>query len=390
MSERTESLDLELLSKDLRGLENKLMPQLDELGSKLPEIYSGYANLVRTVTSQLLEICKVSEKNSDKIALAAEISARAIESFGSYRAAKKHNQMLNKFLTVKQGIAKLNSNKIKRLLPESSHNLAALKRLFDAQMSKTCVFSQLSQNNVGRVANIQLRVLNMYRTSLFLNKLARYLDKEYTAWNKGSQTSGEKMPDYYDTNLSIAIDLWGNNEKVFKAVENAADATVSLTGKDIILLCDQQLFTYAIGDEICDISLEKAHPYVKEMLSLHKGVENHLSSSKSLREHIDDVPSALSWFICFLSWIAIICMAIWYLPGTTLTKILISATGCIAIYKIGMTSTKKIKKIYFPKGDTLIEEYIKNICRQCGKADVADIDYEEKDALSLALKTFIK
>lgn len=383
-------LDLEALSKDLRNLEEELMPQLDELGSKLPEIYAGYANIVRDITTQLLEICSFSESTSGKIALVAEVGARALESFGSYKAAKKHNQMLSRFLAIKQEIANLNAAKIRRLLPESNHNLANLKRLFEVYINKTCKFSDISHENIMRLASIQLRVLNMYRTSLFLNLLAKYLDQEYKAWKRGKQISGVRMPDFYTANMLIVESLWGNNDKVFQAIETAADSTDSIQGKDIILLCDQQLFTYAIGDELCDISLEKAHPYVKEMISLHNGVENHLSTSKALREHIDKTATGTIWSLCLLSWLIIICMSIWYLPGTGMARTLIAVAGCIAIMKIGMKGARKINKIYFPMGDILMQEYIYNVGRQCGKVDDIEIDYEEKNAVSSALSTFFK
>ena len=387
---QSDTFDSETLAKDLRRLEKELMPQLEELGKKLPEIYGGYAHIVREITSQLLDICSFSDDISGKIALAAEIGARALESFGSYKAAKKHNQILSQFLAIKQGIANHNAAKIHRLLPESNRNLANLKRLFDSYIVKTCKFSDISQGNIMSLANIQLRVLNMYRTSLFLNLLAKYLDQEYSAWNRGKQTSGALMPDYYTANKSIIEALWGDNDKVFHAIETAADSTDSLQGKDIILLCDQQLFTYAIGDEICDISLEKAHPYVKGMISLHKGVENHISASKALREHIDNTATVTVWGLCIFSWFVIVCISIWFLPGTWIARTLIAIAGCIAIMKIGMTAEKKINKVYFPMGDTLIEEYIQNVGRQCGRVDDVEIDYEEKDAVCSALSTFFK
>ena len=220
--------------------------------------------------------------------------------------------------------------------------------------------------------------------------LAKYLDKEYKAWNRGEQTSNESMPDYFSANSFIVENLCGNRDNAFQVIETAADATVSLTGKEIVLLCDQQLFTYAIGDEICDISLDKAHPYIGKMISSHNGAETHLQTSKALREHIEDEPNGIVWMLCIVSWIVIICMSIWYLPGTGLARTLIATAGCVAILKVGRASSKKIDRIYFPHGDVLIEDYIQNVNRQCGKIDEVEIDYEEKNALSSALNTFIR
>ena len=40
------------LTGDIHKLEEQILPQLDELGKKIPELYKGYANLVRTTVTE--------------------------------------------------------------------------------------------------------------------------------------------------------------------------------------------------------------------------------------------------------------------------------------------------------------------------------------------------
>ena len=102
MDSNLESINQELnaLSGDLKAFEGQLMPQLDELARTIPEIYSGYASMVHDLVDNTLTLFNTSNRTRYKVAVAAEIGAKAIEAFGEYKAAKEHNRLLQKYMKV--------------------------------------------------------------------------------------------------------------------------------------------------------------------------------------------------------------------------------------------------------------------------------------------------
>lgn len=110
------------LTQDLRKIESDIMPQLEELQSKIPEIYSGYANIVRETVSATISMLSTDNNTANKIALGAEIAARGLEAFGQWKAAQKHNELLDKFMRIKQSIANNNYKKSKNFAPKSRKN----------------------------------------------------------------------------------------------------------------------------------------------------------------------------------------------------------------------------------------------------------------------------
>jgi hypothetical protein len=374
-----ETVNLESLVKDLRALENEIIPQINELGEKLPEIYAGYASIVRTITTTLLECCSLSDSNQKGVVLLAEISTRAIAAYGQYKAAQEHNRLLQKYLKTKQAYATLNQSKIKGLLPKTNKVLKQMKGLFDSQTTRVCDFNSLSSDNIPRVADFMQRVLNMYRTALFFNNLATYLNKEYKVWLCGEQTSGERMPDYYAMNEMILKHLYGDNH--YEVLESACDETCSLTGGQIMLLSDYQLFTMAISDEICDIDITKAAPHVQKILYGNEAIDSYISRRLPIKEHIESTPTGWVIFIGILTIVIIISMAIWFLPGSAIMRTIVAAIGCISTFKILNRSTKKINLYHFSKGDEMIQTYLEESENACGRVRTPDIDYNQKNAL---------
>ena len=104
--------EYEALLTNVKNIEAEIMPQLELLGKEIPEIYSEYARVVRETISTALSILSLSERTSNNLQLGAEIGARTIEAYGIWKAARKHNRMLDRFLETKRKIAQLNIDKI--------------------------------------------------------------------------------------------------------------------------------------------------------------------------------------------------------------------------------------------------------------------------------------
>ncbi len=111
---------LEVLTTDISQIEKVLIDQIDGLAKAIPEIYAGYASLVRTMVNSAMQVIKPSDKTATSVALALEVGTRSIQAYGEYKAAKEHNRLLSKYMMVKETIARNNIEKVSNLLPKAS------------------------------------------------------------------------------------------------------------------------------------------------------------------------------------------------------------------------------------------------------------------------------
>lgn len=155
------------LADDIRDLENQILPQFDELGKKIPELYKGYADLVRTFTSEALRAVPMSSRNTAKINMAAEIAARGIQAYGAIKNAQKHNEQLDKFLKLKQTIAQANMKRNDKALAAAKVKLETLSKLLNKYATTTLKIEGIAKELLLRQASVNLRILDMYRTNFF-------------------------------------------------------------------------------------------------------------------------------------------------------------------------------------------------------------------------------
>lgn len=177
---------LDSLALDLEKFEEQLMPQLDSLAKAIPEIYAGYASMVRTLVSTTLQVCKPNAKTSSRIALAVEVGARSIQAFGNYKAAKEHNRLLTKYIAIKRQHAENNLDKVSDLLPKINAKCTTSGKLFSKCASLRYALSELDSSKISRVAQIQYKALSLHRTNLYLSELCKYLNF-YKANKKASR-----------------------------------------------------------------------------------------------------------------------------------------------------------------------------------------------------------
>lgn len=382
----TDDRQLEHLLDSMREFEAKIMSQLDELSQKMPEIYKGYAKIVRDTFGTALGVMTLSAVKKNRYLLAGEVLARGIGAIGAYKAAKRHNKMLDRYQEVKKEHARLNMGKVVRLNDEVKRNLPMAEKFFRYGMNLRYDLRDADEKKVLRVANIELRYLTLYRTSLFLLEISKYLMKEYDAWNHGNQTSGYRMPDYYSVNELLLKDISPNGEG-YKGIELAAESDGRLTGAEIMLLSDPQLSLCSLKDSFAEINYKDASPAVKIMLEENEGVQRYISESHAYMTHIRKKPALVINFLCFLALAGTFCLAFFYFPHGAFRWI-IFGLSVGAIIKIDRTNVMKIKIAHVKEGEKIIEAARKKMTEYCGYVPTPDFDYKHKSKLKETAKTF--
>lgn len=380
--------NLDSLSLDLQEFENKLIPQLDGLAKAIPEIYEGYATMVRTLVNSTMDLFKPKGRTGSRIAVAAEIGARSIEAYGKYKAAKEHNRLLAKYMTIKTTYAQNNLEKVKGILPKIERSNAQTAKLFMKCCSLNYRLDQFDNNRIERVAAIQLKALSLHRTNIYLLELCKYLVNEYQVWLKGEQRSKFDMPDYYMINDYLSKQIFGNN--LLEAYSEAADTTETISGKQIMLLSDYQLSLMALGDKLCTVRPNKAVEPVRQLIENCGAHTFYSENTKDFTKHLNKKPYLLIVILGVVAALAITYICSYYLLSTEMVSLIMNLAGVSAVLRICFKGLRDCRIGYVMKGMQLAESTDSTIEAECGKVDRPDIDYNERNALEAAIKGFFK
>ena len=383
-----ETLDQELnsFSQDLAQVEGQLIAQVDTLAAEIPEIYSGYASMVRTLVDSAMRMIKPNNRTANKVAIALEIGTRSIQAYGEYKAAKEHNRLLTKYMNVKKQIASNNLEKVTHLLPKAQRNAENTGRLLKKCSEQNYSLEQLDESRIRKVAALQIRALTMYRTNLYLLELAKYLKNEYGIWLTGKQRSEFDMPDYYLINSILANELYGKD--LFNAYSDAADAENKLSGKQIMLLSDYQMTLMALGRELCKANMDDAHPCVRQLIEDCGAVNEYERITAPVREHAAFKPEWIIIVMGILAIAGIISIVLFYFEGSDVAKWLLAIAGSAAAVRICMKGMRNCKINYARQGEMLGENMDRDIQSMCGKVDRPDIDYNERGLLTSTIRGF--
>lgn len=379
--------ELEILADDLKKLEDELLPQLNELDEKIPEIYSGYAELVRKTVSAALNVVKFDGASTKRIATGAELLARGMEAFGKWKAAKKHNELLDRILRIKKTIAASNMTKIERLQIEAKRSNKRTEAMVMKFASTEYPCSTVSKESLTRISSLMIRAITLYRTSLFLLELGNYLKIEYGQWLNDKQTSGIQIPDYYAVNGIISNKLFG--DKPFDMLEKCADKTGNMSGAEIMLLSDSQLTLYSLKDSLCTISPENASAPVRILMDNNPSFQHYCETVEPLISHVSKTPD--QWII--VGWlctaIVVILLCIFYIPGTWWIRTIIGVSGVIAASRIYIKGSNRIKLHHCTYGNELFDIADDQISMHCGKIKRNEMDYEYKNSTSAFITGFL-
>lgn len=379
--------EYDLLLADVKKIEAEIMPQLEMLGKEIPEIYKGYANVVRATVNEALKILTLKESTAGRLQLAAEIGARTMEAYGVWKAAREHNRMLDKFLVTKKKIAELNLSKIERALIESDRTLQNVKKRFTTYAQIQYDLTIEDNDTITRISNLLLRQLVLYRTNLFLSKICKYLKAEYMAWNQGKQTSNVPQTDYYSVNRDILKSLFTSN--LFEAIELAGDSEGRLTGAQIMLLADPQLAVYALKDTLAQINFTNASKPVNVLINNNPGLAYYVNQTVPLVKEIKKNSIYNIYLFALIAFATVVCLCIWFIPGVWWSRLIIGVVASSGIIRITTKNHLKLKVMHVTQTLESIAVTDDEIESYCGKVNLPNIDYKRKDALSLALKTIL-
>lgn len=370
----------------VKNLEAELIPQLDMLSREIPEIYKGYANVVKTSIAAAIDILNVSDSTAYKMNMAAEIGARTLEAFGAWKAVKEHNKMLDRFMATKKRIAELNMAKIEKMISEAQRSLIRTRNSFKKYSANEYNLCGENKEKIERVSNLVLKYLVLYRTNLFIYKLCEYLRAEYLSWRSDRQTSSQPRTDYYIVNELILNELFGKDNH-FNAIEQAADSDGNLTGAQIMLLSDPQLTVYSLKDALVEIDFNMSSFPVKVLLTKNAGIMYYLDQVNPLLDRLLFDPERKivrnAWI--FVGVLVLICL---FLIPDPLWKMNFGVLGAIAIYRISKVNLKKVRITHVTNTMEAVSTTDESIESYCGKVMQPEIDYTRKDALSESLKAF--
>lgn len=371
---------------ELKSIENIILPQLNELTQKLDAKYKAYADLAQDLGNMTLAIGNFNSETSNKIYSTTALVSRGIESYGAYKTAKEHNRKLDEMMDLKRSLAGQKRKQITDWLPRISANVEKSKRFCESQFSKTFPLSSVSP----ALVSLQLKFLNLYRTNLYYESLAKWMLKEYSSWLNGQQTCGMPTPSLYDVNTELGERLYGAN--LYEYYQRAVESDKSISGKDIFLIADPQLTIMALDahDGSVEVHSANANPAISKILDENEGVKYYQDNVTEMCQSINRDPAS-SWN-CIALIFAVGFFLLLSLNREILTpKVLGMAfiVGELCIFRVWNKIRKKIYMIFLEEVSVLAAEVDLSTKRICGYIEQEEVDYEKKNALSEAVSQFI-
>lgn len=381
--------ELEQLTSSIEEIEKAVLDQLDSLGKSIPEIYGGYAEIVREITSATMTFVQMAGKDSSNYQRIGEAIARGVEAFGAYKAAKKHNEMLDKLLKTKKEYAQANLNQVNYLHKKVGEIIDSVFKLFEKRYTTNYNIANSSSELMVSASNLMLRCLNLYRMNLYFNQLCIYLKAEFGAWIRGEQTSKKQLPDYHMVNEKILEIMFGKGQDApFKALENAADKTSKLSGAEFMLLADQQLMMTVFDQVTCEIDLEAATPQIRAVLENNKAVNYYKIISYDILRLAKKNPVNTLRVLSFFTFVLIVLIVLEVLPSAW-PKIIVGAAATGALIRIYNKNAIRVKISYIKDFSEQAEAFDEEVLKRAGAIEKQEVDYEKRDALSEAINTFL-
>ena len=385
-----EKLIISLLD-DISALEEQVIPQINELSQKLPEIYSNYAETVRELVSTTLDICRdipnMKSSTRLKIEIAGEIAARSIEAFGKAKAAYKHNQLLDKMMAVKKMIASENRERNAKALESAKIKFESSRRLFNKYNSINYPAKLKDNDQISRISAISLRILNLYRTNMFLLSMCNYLNEEYRYWSNDMQSSDLPRPDYFMINQIIIQEMFGD-KKLINVLESYSKKSGQLSGADVMLMAYPQLPLIAFQKNRNRFYTLSDQSTSNTLISSNEAIRNYNHLVKQRDECQKEEPNSPIYTSGALSSLIIILLSIFYIPGVWWVKTIIGAIALIWLWSCLSSHVSKIEEIHMQDITYLDNEISNYIAGVCGLIKQPNFDYNKKSAISTFFSSF--
>ena len=361
------------------------MQHLDDLAEKMPEIYKGYARMVKGSLDAALRVLKVDLKKGNKIMMIGEILARGIESYGTYKAVKQHNELIDRYVEVKRSHASHNIDKIRLLHEKMERMISTSQKFFSKAAEVSYDFRNKTEETIVGQSNLTLRFLTLYRTNLFLLEISRYLLHEFQAWSEGSHSSEEIMPGYFSVNGRIVLYLFGEN--AFQAFEQATESDGVLSGAEIMMLADPQMCAFILRGNLCEFIAQEASVPVRFLLENNEGFRLYEKNSVVAIREMRYNPTLIVDLLCLAAVAGIILLGILFFPHGAL-RWWVMSVGVAAVLRIDIKNRMKAKIVHIEKVSGIIDAMNADLAVYCGYVEQPSMDYEKKNEIKESIKTF--
>lgn len=378
--------ELEKRIDEIREFERFFLPQLEELGSRMEVVYGRYADMARKMMNATLRVARFSAFTNLKLALGVEIAARAIESAGAVVTASRHNEQLKKWLEVKMQIAARRRGAVEMVLPRVQANGERLRQLAEKYLRKDYALDR--DADMSAVAELTVKVLSLYRTNLYLQRLGEYLIEEYGAWCAGNQTSGAPLPTYFSVNREIELDLFQGSYK--ETFSRAASAFRRLSGEDVAALSDPQIAAMALEDYgyVVEVDTAEACDAVASMLKSNDAVEEHNRMAAEYRDRIKDPTLPLKLMTAAMLVLVAVASVFWLDAGVAgKTVFALGFSGMIV--SVGVRVWRSMVTAHVKTVDEWLGRERIRLLRMAGYVEIEEVDYTPKNVYKEGLRKLV-
>ena len=290
-------------------------------------------------------------------------------------------------MAVKKMIASENRERNAKALESAKIKFESSRRLFNKYISINYPAKLKDNDQISRISAISLRILNLYRTNMFLLSMCNYLNEEYRYWSNDMQSSDLPRPDYFMINQIIIQEMFGD-KKLINVLESYSKKSGQLSGADVMLMADPQLPLIAFQKNRNRFYTLSDQSTSNTLISSNEAIRNYNHLVKQRDECQKEEPNSPIYTSGALSSLIIILLSIFYIPGVWWVKTIIGAIALIWLWSCLSSHVSKIEEIHMQDITYLDNEISNYIAGVCGLIKQPNFDYNKKSAISTFFSSF--
>lgn len=375
------------LAAELDQIEDSFTSELNLLKDKIGLEYSGYAKLAMNIGSAMHDMSVMSGNNraANKIAYAALAATMVIQGIGTYKKNKAHNEYLDKLMNVKKTIAEGRILAMQTALPRLDRSLKSSERMLFRFSSLEIPNEILTDGDKLEFKVDQgIRILTLYKTASFFNKLGGYILSEAEAWNRGEQTSNAVLPGYSDVYDEINEKLFVPDETTIRDefIKVATDSKEEIFGRDLLLVSDPQGVAYVMNN-LDYAFIEPSETPLGQLLAKNPMVDQYNENVGEVAHgisNIDHDPQYMMKEAWIWSAAGLISIFLFFSCPIVL-KLIIAALYLIVIWTIRFDFNHRLRLLFYYDAASVLYEGEKEIWKEAGYIEQPKRDFKKRKAL---------
>lgn len=278
------------LMSDVDKINVELCAQLDDLSRTVDSSFKNMSQVVGNSIKISHHFLSMGMPRFSLFTLGFGIaSAVAGGAYTGYTAAKHHNRMLNKIQTQKTRIANEKGESVHQLLHQSRAICKRVELLVDKELSHSYTIVDFKKARRLKWANM-LKLMMLYKVSLYQSLTLQYLFLEYEAWANGRQTSDVNRPTFLEVNDTIIGKLSGgkSKENLLCKILNNNDSVIA--SGEVYCMSDPQLASRLLVGMYFDENnhaIEKLkwpiEPFRKKMLKKNRAYKLYKRNRRAMK-----------------------------------------------------------------------------------------------------------